>query len=134
MVSRGSPENGVLAVLRIAALIVLITGAAGSFALMLRAGHRNNSRVLLLLFTIWVLSPFVALVWANSVSKRWPVPARATLYSVTLAITLGAMAIYGVVALGPPRAKPAFAFLMIPLGSWLLMAIAASITRRRARG
>jgi len=36
---------------------------------MLRAGHQNPSRVLLVLFAIWVLSPFVALVFALIVSK-----------------------------------------------------------------
>jgi hypothetical protein len=92
-----------------------VAGAAGSLGLTLRVGHRNNSRILLMLFGIWVLSPFIALVSAGVVSKRWPVLTRATLYGVMLVLTLGSLAIYGGVALGPPRAKPAFVFLVVPL-------------------
>jgi hypothetical protein len=79
------------------------------------------------LFTIWVLSPFVALVLAEVVAKRWSVLARATLHGVMLIVTLGSLAIYGSVALGPPRPKPAFMFLVVPLVSWLLGAIAVGI-------
>jgi len=79
------------------------------------------------LFTIWVLSPFVALVLAEVVAKRWSVLTRATLHGVMLIVTLGSLAIYGSVAVGPPRSKPAFMFLVVPFGSWLLVAIAVGI-------
>jgi hypothetical protein len=94
---------------------------------MLRAGHRNPSRLLLVLFALWVLSPFIALVLANMVSKRWSVLARATLYTVMLVITVGSLAIYGDVALGPPRTKAAFVFVVVPSASWLLIAIVVPI-------
>jgi hypothetical protein len=126
-VSRGRTEGGFLGLLRAAALIAVLAGAAGSVALMLHAGRRNDSRVLLVLFTIWVLSPFVALVVADVVSKRWSVLTRATLHSVMVVLTLGSLAIYGDVALGPPRAKTAFAFVVVPAASWLLIAIALPI-------
>ena len=45
-----------------AALLLPVAGAVGSVGLMLRAGHRNDSPILLALFAIWVLSPFVALL------------------------------------------------------------------------
>src|ERR1700732_2890570 len=54
-----------------AALLLPVAGAVGSVFLMLRAGQRNDSRMLLTLFAIWVLSPFAVLVLANVVSKRW---------------------------------------------------------------
>ena len=119
--------------LRAAAMIALLAGAGGSIGLMLRVGRHNHSRILLVLFEIWVLSPFTALVLGNLVSKRWPVLTRMTIYSVTLVLTLGSLAIYGYVAFGPPRAKPAFAFLVAPLASWLLIAIAAIVSRRLSR-
>jgi hypothetical protein len=135
--SRGRPEGGLLRLLRTAALIAVLAGAVGSVGLMLHAGRRNNSRILMVLFTLWVLSPFLALVLANAVSKRWSVLTRATLYSVTLVLTLGSLAIYADVALGPPRAKPAFVFVVVPPASWLLIAIvvpiAALISGRRSR-
>jgi hypothetical protein len=125
-----------LSVLRTAALIALPAGAAGSFGLMLRAGHRNPSRVLLILFAIWVLSPFVALLFAIMVSKDWSVLTRATLYGVVLVLTVTSLAIYGDVALGLPRMKTAFVFVVVPPASWLLIAItistAALISRRRS--
>ena len=49
-----------------------------------------------------------------------------------LALTLGSLAVYGVVALGPPRPKPAFVFLVVPLASWLLIAIVLAIAVRRS--
>ena len=125
--SQGKPEARFLSVLRAAALIALLVGAVGSVGLMLRAGHRNPSRLLLVLFALWVLSPFIALVLANMVSKRWSVLTRATLYTVMLVLTVGSLAIYGDVALGPPRTKAAFVFVVVPPASWLLIAIVVPI-------
>jgi hypothetical protein len=134
--SRGRRDGGFLGLLRAVALIAVVAGAGGSVGLMLWVGHRNPSRVLLILFTIWVLSPFVALILAQMVSKRWSVLTRATLYSVMLVVTLGSLAIYGDVLLRPPK-KAAFPFLVVPFASWLLMTIvvpiAALISRRRSR-
>jgi hypothetical protein len=113
--------------LRVVSLIALVVGAAGSIVCMLRVGHRSGF-ILLALFTIWVLSPFVALVVAASVSKRWTVLARAILYGLMLIFTLGSLVVYGTVAFGPPRPQPAFAFLVVPFASWLLMAIAVPIS------
>ncbi|MEK6410571.1 MAG: hypothetical protein AABN34_26905 [Acidobacteriota bacterium] len=131
--SRGQPDGGFLGLLRALALIAVVAGAGGSLGLMLRAG-RSTPRVLLVLFVIWVLSPFVVLAWANMVSKRWSVLTQATLYCVTLVITLGSLAIYGGVVLPPAGSPNAFVFVVVPPGSWLLMSIvvpiAAFISRR----
>jgi hypothetical protein len=105
----------------------VLAGAVGSVGLMLRAGHGNPSRLLLVLFALWVLSPFIALVLANMVSKRWSVLTRATLYTVMLVLTSGSLAIYGDVALGPPRTKAAFVSVVVPPASWLLIAIVVPI-------
>lgn len=123
--------------LRAVSMIALMAGAAGSVGFMLRVGHHNNSQILLMLFGIWVLSPFMALVLANVFWKPGSVLTRATLYSVMLVVTLGPLAIYGYVALGPPRAKPASLFLIVPLVSWLFIAktvpVSAFISRRLSR-
>jgi hypothetical protein len=50
-----SKSGGILSALRGAALFAVVAGAGASLAFMLRAGHRQNSRILLLLFGIWVL-------------------------------------------------------------------------------
>ena len=136
-VSRTTPDDAFLRPLRAVAMILAVAGAAGSVGLMLRAGHRNGSRLLLTLFAIWVLSPFIALLVANLISKQWSVFTRATLYSLMLVLTLGSLAIYADVAFGPPRAKTAFAFVVVPPASWLLIAmvvpIAAFLSGRRSR-
>ena len=120
------------------ARVAVVVGAAGSVGIMLRVGHRGGSAIpaiLVVLFTGWVLSPFAALVLVDIVSKRWSVLAKATLYSVMVIVTLGSLAIYADVVLSPPRPKPAFMFLVVPLGSWLLMMIvfpiAAWVSGRR---
>jgi hypothetical protein len=128
------PEGGFLGILRAAALIAVSAGAVGSVALTLHAGRRNPSRLLMVLFALWVLSPFVALVLASVVSKRWSMVTRATLHTLMLILAICSLAIYGVVALGPPRAQTAFVFVVVPPASWLLMAIslgAALWWRRR---
>jgi hypothetical protein len=134
--SRGRSDGGFLGPLRAVALIAVVAGALGSVGLMLWVGHRNPSRLLLVLFTIWDLSPFIALVLTDIVSKRWSVLTRATLYGVMLILTLGSLVIYGDVV-WRPRPQPAFMFLVVPLGSWLLMTIvvptAALISGRLSR-
>ena len=111
--------------MRVAALIVAAAGATGAVGLMLHAGRHNSSRLLLVLFALWVSSPFMALLLANVISKRRPV-----LDSVTLVLTLCSLAIYGNVALGPPSTKTAFAFVVVPPASGLLIGIAVLMGAR----
>ena len=138
--SPGRPDGGFLGLVHAVALTAVVVGALGSVGLMLWVGHRNPSRLLLSLFVIWLLSPFMALLLANMVSKRWSVITRATLYGVMLILTLSSLTFYGDVV-WRPRPQPAFMFLVVPFVSWLLMTIVVSIaalissglSRRRAR-
>jgi hypothetical protein len=125
-----------LGLLHVAGLIATLAGAVGSLVLMLRAGS-HSPRILLTLFTIWVLSPFAALISADMVSRPWPVPARVTLYSLMVVLSCGSLAVYGNGSLRPPKAHNAFVFLVVPLGAWLLMAIvfpSAFLIGRRSSG
>jgi len=125
--NRGSPDGGFLDLLRAGARIAVVAGAVGSVGLTLRAG-RSTPRLLLVLFVLWVLSPFVALAWATMVAKRWSVLTRAMLYCVTLVVTLGSLAIYGSVVLPPVGSPRAFVFVVVPPGSWLLITIVVLLT------
>ena len=116
-----------LNLLRVVALFAIAIGAAGSVGLMLYAGRRNPSRLLILMFVIWVLSPFVLLALASIVSKRWSDVTRATLYVVTLVLTFSTLAIYAQRAFGPPRPQAAFMFIVLPPVSWVLSAIVVGI-------
>ena len=107
--------------LRTAGLIAVRIGAVLSTGITLYAGRRNPSRLLIGLFVIWVLLPFVAMLWADIASRGWPVGLRATFYGVMLLITAGSVGIYGNAVLNPPE-KGAFVFLTVPLASWVLIA------------
>jgi hypothetical protein len=115
------------------ALIVVMVGALSSVGLMLRAGQ-STPPPLLVLFVVWVVSPFAALVWANAVSKRWPVPVRLTTRSVTFIVTVLALAFYGRIILPPAESPPAFVFVVVPLGSWFLGVIAIPMAAFLTRG
>jgi hypothetical protein len=123
--------------MRRAALITVPAGAVASAGLTVYVGRGGSSYILMGLFVAWVLSPFVALAVANAVSRSWPAATRAALYGAMLVVPLVSLAFYADVAFGPPRPQPAFLFLVVPLGSWLLVAIAigiaALLSERRSR-
>lgn len=125
-----------LRLLRSVALFVVVGGALGSLAFMLRAG-RNTPRLLLVLFVIWILSPYALLAWANRASISWSTLTQGALYGMTLVITLISLAYYGGVLQPPAGSAAAFEFVAIPGASWAALAIvvpiAAWIARRRSR-
>ena len=86
------PDGGGL---RSAARVALIAGAAGSIALMMRAGARQRSILLIVLFAGWVLSPFLALALANLRAARWPARVRTALYAAMIGVSCLCLAIYG---------------------------------------
>ena len=123
MASQEPRDGRVLRLLRGLGLTVAIGGAAGSVALMIRAGERTPL-FLLVLFIFWVLAPFGALLWANATSTHWSAATRATLFGVTLVVALGSLAIYGdLIDIRPSGAANAFPFVIVPPAAILLMAI-----------
>jgi len=89
-------------------------------------GHidHQNSYVLLLLFTLWVLSPFAATIWAHTTARRWSPDSQLAVAVVTPLIAVGSLGVYGAVAFGRAQAKIGFVFLVVPFASWVLWAIA----------
>src|SRR3954453_18979169 len=108
---------GSVTVLRNVAGLAVVAGAAASVAVMLQAGRRQQSRILLLLFAIWVLSPFVAALTVTSFSNRWVGGTHSTIDVLMVTLALVSPAAYGAVANGYINAKAGFAFLMVPLAS-----------------
>lgn len=125
---KGIRERRLIDVLRALAFIAALLGAAGSVGSVLWTGRQQESRILLLLFCLWALSPFMALLLANVASRRWSVVSRATLHGVMLVFSLVTLAIYGNVSLGPPKGKSAFLFIVVPPASLLLLAIIVPLT------
>jgi hypothetical protein len=125
--SQTRPEGSFLSLLRAMALIALAIGAIGSLLFMFRQGQ-HTPRLLLVAFTFWVLSPFVALLWANSLSKRWSALTQVTLYCVMFLVALGSLAIYGEwLNVRPAGSANAFLFVAVPPVSLLLIVLVVSI-------
>ena len=109
-----------LNLLHTVSFIVMLTGAIGSLALTLHAGHTNNSVLLRTLFAIWVLSPFTALIIANYISGIRRVLPRVTLNIRMLLIPIVSFLIYsGIFSI--TGSKPAFVFIVVPLISWMVI-------------
>ena len=90
-----------------------------------------TKNVLLGVFAGWVLAPFVTLAWADRSPKFQT--ARPTLQVLMLLLALVSLTAYARVAFGPPMPQPAALFLLVPLGSWLVIAISLLLTRRLSR-
>ncbi len=104
----------------------LAIGAAGSLALMMYAGRHNPSIVLILLFTGWVSSPFVALAVADRWARRWQPASRAAFYGVMFAVSLGSLLVYAFDALRP-RPQAAFFYVLVPPTCWIIGAVILAI-------
>jgi len=112
-----------------------VIAALASVVLILYGGRRNSSGVLLILFVIWVLSPFVGLALANRTSTRWPVGVHTALHTVMLVVAGASLPIYVNAVLISPHAKLAAPFLIVPFVSWLLilMVVLIAFFRRQER-
>jgi FlaA1/EpsC-like NDP-sugar epimerase len=110
-------------------MLCLLLSAAISLGLMLWTGHRNSSVVLLLLFTLWVGSPFAGMALMYRRAKRWPAVRQHVTYNQIDIISVGSAFIYGSFVGLKQFAKPAGPFLAVPVASWILMAVWFGLTR-----
>jgi hypothetical protein len=113
-------------ILGIAALSSVVVGVLGSLVFTYVVGRHNSSVVLMAFFMVWVSSPFVANAWMYMAVLRAPASVQLVVNLTVLAISFGSLAIYGDVALGATRVKPALPFLIVPLASWLVVALVAA--------
>jgi uncharacterized membrane protein YsdA (DUF1294 family) len=109
--------------LRSSALIALVTGAIGAIGLWIHAAQ-HPPPLIITLFVVWVLSPFVFLGIGHVVAKRWAPRTQAALYWVTLLVTLASIAIYADDAVAHRTAHPAFVYVAVPPASWVISVIA----------
>ena len=111
-----------ITIMRAIAIITILVGAIISVALTLHAGRNNNSLLLMFLFSVWVLSPFVVLFIAQRPSRRWSTSTHKILLILTIILTIISLLSYsGIITVS--GSKPAFIFLFIPALSWLLLII-----------
>ena len=109
-------------------LVIVLVGIVASLVLVLYNGRNNKSVLLIALFVGWVLSPFIALLITHKVSKRWTDFARKILYSLMLMITIFSLLGYSGMLI-PAGTKTAFVFLVVPLISWVLIAVLILIAK-----
>ncbi len=115
--------------LRITAMIIMAIGAIGSLYIMFNASRNQKSILLIALFTVWVLSPFIGFFLTMKISNRWTTAARTSLYWLMIILTISSLIAYGG-AFNTPQTKNAFRFLVVPFLLWLILIIAFLITRR----
>ena len=113
---------------------MVVVAAVLSTGLMWWVGRRNPSLLLMALFTGWVLAPFVALLVLAAPARVWSERFRRALPSLMVAIAGISVGLYADVVIRPPAATPAFRFLVTPMASWALIAIALVIEWRTAPG
>ncbi|GAC1658969.1 MAG: hypothetical protein NVS4B3_26740 [Gemmatimonadaceae bacterium] len=115
--------------------VALMVGAAGSLLFVIHAGQRAPA-VLRLLFPVWVLSPFAALLVADRFAGRWGRRGRRAVDLSIFGIAVGSLLLYANDALGHRRPQAAFAYVAVPAASLLAVAITvslATLTSRRRR-
>lgn len=122
----------------IGGVLVTLVGGLGSVWLLLRASPRQESHALLCVFAIWVFSPYAAMLLLSTISiRRWSPLTRAALVGLTLSLAAGTWAIYANVAPASRDSMVALPFIVVPLGSWFLLATViptvALLSRRLSR-
>jgi len=121
--------------LSIISKVATVVSAIGSVALLLYLGRRNKSIVLMVLFSIWVLAPFVGSLLLNAlIAKRGSAIARTALHVAMLILAFASLALYADTVLRPPVSQPVFRFVLFPVVSCVLIIIvvvtAAFVSRR----
>ena len=111
-------------------ILILLAGAAGSIVFTLNAGRNNSSVLLQLLFLGWVISPYLALLAFHFYSRLWQSISDAFYLRMTGFITLFNTVVYSGI-FSPKGMKPAFVFLVVPLISWMTIAVVSLFSQRK---
>lgn len=129
LMTLAAPGSRVPPFLPALAKIATLAGALVSLACMFWAGQHNRSVLLAALFTVWVASPFAALLWARRFAYWYTYAAQAMIYALVFLVSVGSAAFYVTAAFGPHWSKPALPFLAAPLLSWFVIALVVLVIR-----
>jgi len=121
--------------LRRAALAAAAIGGAGSVALLLQSGRRNSELILLVaMFSVWVLSPFLVLFRTILKADRLTDTVQNALYGLTIVLAVASLAIYSrLIDVKPAGSPNTFLFVAVPPVSWFVIAIVMTIAAIRPR-
>ena len=129
LITFAAPQARFPAALQSIANAAMIVGAAVSLGCMFWVGQHNHSLLLVALFTAWVGSPFLGLLWARRLVAWSPYGAKAMVYGLIFLVAIGSPIFYGLAAFGLHWSKPALPFLAAPLTAWLLTGMVLFVVR-----
>lgn len=114
---------------RLAVWVALILGGVESVSLLLKAGQRNPSALVAVLFSGWVLAPFAALAWANIASRRWSSDMESLVHGVTVLVSAVSLALYARWIPMPAGSPNAFVFVATPPAMVMILAFGFATVR-----
>jgi hypothetical protein len=112
--------------------VLIVMSALASLYFIGLAGQHQQSILLIAAFTIWLLLPFIGLLWINKRAASWPLRQKAQLHWIMVIVAISSLIVYAF-RLKPQNAKPAFTFLVFPFLSWVIIIIFLSIRRMTFR-
>jgi hypothetical protein len=105
-----------------AAQVVTVVGGIVSVGLLLYLGRRNKSIVLRILFSIWVLTPFLLSLLLNLLlAKRASLITQKTLQVAMFIVSLISLVLYSDTVLRPPVSQPVARFVALPVISSIVI-------------
>ncbi len=108
-------------------------GAIGSLVLVLYHGRQNSSIVLISLFAVCVVSPYVGFWLADKRAVFWSNDLQIALYCLIIMYSTTSLFFYNPIS-HFPGTKPAFFFLLTPLIGWLLILLLLILSRKSSPG
>jgi hypothetical protein len=108
--------------------VFTFVSALASLYFMGLASQHQQSIFLISAFTLWLLLPFVGLLWIHKMAATWPLRQKTQLQWIMVIVAISSLIVYAF-RLKPQNAKPAFTFLVFPFVSWVIIIIFLSILR-----
>lgn len=108
--------------------VLTVVSALASLYFMSLASQHQQSILLIAAFTVWLLLPFMGLLWINRTAASWPQRRKTQLHWIMVIVAISSLIVYAF-RFRPQNAKPAFTFLVFPFLTWVIIIILLSISR-----
>ena len=119
---------------RSTAVRAAVLGAGCSAALMIYAGRKSPQALVIALFVVWVVFPFIAMLAAAMWARRWTEPRQRALYRFITATSAISVVIYALAAFVPIGQRPTPIFVMLAPISLLSLLVTMVLAARMYRG
>ena len=110
--------------------LVMLCGL-GSLACTFYAGHLNRSLLLVSMFAVWVVSPFVGFLSVLRIAGRGSTQTATFLQAIAMILSAAALILYAAFALYSQQHNAAAPFLLLPAFSCAVVAAMLLYARRR---